>query len=102
MPSAFSMMISIVNVLFAAAGLIMTVYGVCYFKSGLIAKTLKRGMLVGTLLLVHFLPTALATNGLVPFTGIEDVTGLLFMASLVYLTYGFINDFKNLDKLKPL
>ena len=76
----------------------MVAYGVNYFKSGLLAKTMKRVRLVAALLLLYFFTQALIAIDFLPSnTLIDDVLGTLVMLSLIYLAYNFINDWKSLD-----
>ena len=87
-----------VNVGLSILVLGMTIYGVSYFKSGLLVKTLRRAWLLAILLFSYFLTQALVAMDLLPSeTPIDDVLGTLFMLSMIYLAYGFINDWKTLQ-----
>lgn len=91
-----------VNVGLSILVLGMVAYGVNYFKSGLLAKTMRRARLVAILLLLYFSTQALITIDLLPSnTPIDDVLGTLFMLSLIYLAYNFINDWKALQLNTP-
>jgi hypothetical protein len=73
-------------------------YGVNYFKKGLLVKSLSRARLVGGLLLLYFLTQALTATDMLPSnTPIDDFLGTFFMLSLIYLAYGFINDWKTME-----
>ena len=86
-----------VNVGLSILVLGMVAYGVNYFKSGLLAKTMRRARLVATLLLLYFFTEALIAIDLLPSNSpIDDVLGTLFMLSMIYLAYNFINDWKTL------
>jgi hypothetical protein len=75
----------------------MIAYGVNYFKKGLLVKTLSRARIMGALLFLYFLTQALAAIDVLPSnTPIDDVLGTLFMISMIYMAYGFINDWKTL------
>lgn len=84
-----------VNVCLSVLILGMVAYGVNYFKSGILVKTLSRARLVGALLFLYFLTQALAAVDILPSnTPVDDILGTFFMLSLIYLAYGFINDWK--------
>ena len=86
-----------VNVALSVLVLGMVVYGVKYFKSGILVRTLSRARIVGALLFLYFLTQALVAVDIIPSsTPIDDVLGTLFMLSLIYLTYGFTNDWKTI------
>jgi hypothetical protein len=87
-----------VNVGLSVLVLGMVAYGVSYFKSGLLVKTLRRARLLVALLFLYFLTIALTAIDVLPSnTPIDDVLGTLFMLSIIYLAYGFINDWKTLS-----
>jgi len=74
-------------------------YGVRYFKKGLLVKTLGRARLAGVLLFLYFLVESMtAVDILAANTPIDDVLGTLFMLSLIYMAYGYINDWKTLGQ----
>ena len=87
-----------VNVGLSVLVLGMVAYGVNYFKSGLLVKTLRRSGLLAVLLFLYFLTQALTAMDILPSnTPIDDVLGTLFMLSFIYLAYRFINDWKTLQ-----
>jgi hypothetical protein len=93
---------SSVNVALSILVLGMVAYGVNYFKSGLLAKTMSRARLVAILLLLYFSTQALIAIDFLPSnTPVDDVLGTLFMVSMIYLTYNFINDWKALQLDTP-
>jgi len=52
---------------------------------------------VGLLLFLYFLTESLVAVDILPSnTPIDDILGTLFMLSMIYLAYGFINDWKTL------
>lgn len=89
-----------VGLLFAAVNVCLSVlilgivaYGVNYFKGGVLVKTLRRARLAGALLFLYFLTQALVAMDILPSnTPVDDILGTFFMLSLIYLAYGFIND----------
>jgi len=96
------LLFSSVNVGLSILVLGMAAYGVNYFKSGLLAKTMKRARLVAILLLLYFSTQALIAIDFLPSnTPIDDVLGTLFMLSMIYLAYNFINDWKTLQLDTP-
>jgi hypothetical protein len=86
-----------VNVCLSVLILGIVAYGVNYFKSGVLAKTLSRARIVGVLLFLYFLTQALIAVDVLPsITAVDDLLGTLFMLSFIYLAYGFVNDWKTL------
>ena len=87
-----------VNVGLSLIVLSMIAYGVRFFKKGLLVKTLNRARLVGLLLFLYFFIESLVAVDVLPSnTPIDDVLGTLLMLSMIYLAYGFINDWKTLQ-----
>jgi hypothetical protein len=87
-----------VNVGLSILVLGMVIYGVNYFKTGLLAKTMRRARLVAVFLLLHFFTRALFATDLLPSNSpIDNILEILSMLSLVYLVYYFINDWKALQ-----
>ena len=92
------MFFSSLNVGLSIVVLGLVAYGVNYFKSGLLAKTIKRARLVAVLLLLYFFTqTLIAIDFLPSNTLIDDVLATLAVLSLIYLAYNFIKDWKSLD-----
>ena len=76
----------------------MIAYGVKFFKNGLLVKTLNRARLLGLLLFLYFFTESLVAVDFLPSNSpIDDVLGTLLMLSMIYLAYGFINDWKTLQ-----
>lgn len=87
-----------VNVLLSLLGFVVVLVGIKRFKTGLLVKTLKRATPVGILLFLFFVTQALvAIDGLPSNTPIDDALGTLFMVGLLYVTYGFVNDWTHMD-----
>ena len=85
-----------VNVGLSILVLGIVAYGMNYFKEGLLAKTLSRARPAAVLLLLYFLTRALITMGLLlSNTYVDDVLGTLLVLSMIYLAYGYVNDWKN-------
>jgi hypothetical protein len=77
--------------------LLVSVYGVKYFKSGVVARTMKRILPSTVLLFVYFLTQAFIATDLLPaITVTDDILGTLFMLAVLYSVYGMINDWRNL------
>jgi hypothetical protein len=86
-----------VNVGLTVLVLGMMAYGVNYFKRGLLVKTLKRACLLAVLMFLYFLTEAFVAVDIVPSnTPVDDILGTLFMLSMIYVAYGFINDWRSL------
>jgi methionine-rich copper-binding protein CopC len=63
------------------------------------AKTIRRLWIVAAILFVYFATQALVAFDYLPSTTpIDDVLGTLFMLALVYVAYGFLNDWKKFEK----
>lgn len=93
---------SSVNVGLSILVLGMVIYGLNYFQSGLLAKTMRRARLVAILFLLYFSTQALSAVDFLPSnSAIDDVLGTLFMLSMIYLAYNFINDWKRLQLDTP-
>jgi hypothetical protein len=93
MPSVFSSPRSTLTIF------VLSVWGVNYFKRGTFATTLRRVWIVALLLFTYFVTEAMVAYGyLESTTPIDDVLGTLFMVALLYVAYGFVNDWKNLSK----
>lgn len=91
-----------VNVLLSFLGFVLVLVGIRRFKTGLIAKTLKRSIPAGILLFLFFVTEALVAIDVLPSnTPIDDILGTLFMVGLLYVTYGFVNDWTHLDSALP-
>ena len=86
------------NLLIAFIGNVFVVMGIIRFKTGLLAVTLKRAFLTGVFLFLFFLVEALMATDILPSnTSIGYVLGTLFMLSLLYVTYSFVNDWTHLE-----
>ena len=86
------------NVLLSFLGFVLVLVGIRRFKTGLLVKTLKRAITPGILLFVFFVTEALIAIGSVPSdTPIDDILGTMFMVGLLYVTYGFVNDWTHMD-----
>jgi amino acid transporter len=86
-----------VNVVFSFLGFALVAVGIRRFKTGLLVKTLKRAIPAGLLLFLFFVAEALIAVDFLPSnTPIDDVLGTLFMVGLLYVTYGFVNDWTKL------
>jgi len=95
------LLFSSVNVGLSILVLGLVTYGVNYFKSGLLAKTMRRARLVASLLVLYFSTQALIEIDFLPSnTAIGDVLGTLFILTFIYLVYNFINDWRALDTLR--
>jgi hypothetical protein len=76
----------------------VVIWGMRYFKQGILVKTLRRASLAAILLFLTFSANALVAVDLLPSnTDIDDTLGVLFMLALLYLTYGFVNDWRTLS-----
>ena len=74
--------------------------GIRQFKGGLLEKTLKRAIPAGTLLFLFFISEALVgLDTLTVHTYVDDVLTTLFMFGLLYVTFGFINDWTHLENV---
>jgi hypothetical protein len=68
-----------------------------YFKNGLLAKALNRAWIPAIAIALFFLAEALVAIDILPSnTPIDDMLGTIFMLGLLYVTSGFINDWKKL------
>ena len=93
-----------VGLLFASANVGLSIlilgivlYGVRYFKKGLLVKTLDRAQIAAVFLFLYFLTESMVVTDVLPAnTPIDDVLGTFLMFSLIYLAYGYINDWKTL------
>ena len=86
------------NVLLAGLGFLLIVVGIRRFETGLLAKALKRGIPVGIIIFLYFLTQIWIALGFLPAdTPIEGILGTLFMLGLLYVTYGFVNDWTHAD-----
>lgn len=95
-----TLVLSWINAVLAFGGVIMTLWGTYHFKSGLVAKTLRRGQPAAFLLFIYFFVFALAGYDVGPSVGIEDILVTAFMLAITYATYGFISDWTHLERLK--
>jgi uncharacterized membrane protein len=87
-----------VNVLLSFLGFVLVLVGIRRFKTGLIVKTLKRSIPAGILLCLFFVTEALVAIDVLPSnTPIDEVLGTMFMVGLLYVTYGFVNDWTHMD-----
>jgi hypothetical protein len=92
-----------VNVVFSFLGFVLVVVGIRRFKTGLLVKTLKRAIPAGILLFLFFAAEALIAVDFLPSsTLIDDVLGTLFMVGLLYVTYGFVNDWSKIDSNRKI
>ncbi len=98
MPDSIALVLAALNSFLAFGGVLMTVWGQYYFKSGVLVKTLRRGTLAAVLLFLHFLLQVMESVGLSSAGGFESVLELLFTLALAYTTYGFINDWRSLNE----
>jgi branched-subunit amino acid transport protein AzlD len=90
------------NVLLSFLGFVLVLVGIRRFKTGLIVKTLKRSIPAGVFLFLFFATEALVAIDVLPSnTPIDDILGTLFMVGLLYVTYGFVNDWTHLDSTLP-
>jgi len=86
------------NVIISIVGFFLIFVGIRRFKTGLLVKTLKRAVPAGLLLFLYFVTVALVAIDVLPSaTPIDDVLGTLFMLALLYVTYGFMNDWTRMD-----
>jgi hypothetical protein len=77
--------------------LLVSVYGVKYFKSGVVARTMKRFLPSTVVLFLYFLTQAFIAMDLLPATTVIDgILGTLFMLAVLCFIYGMINDWRNL------
>lgn len=91
-----------VNVLLSFLGFVLVLVGIRRFKTGLIVKTLKRSIPAGLLLFLFFVTEALVAIDVLPSnTPIDDVLGTIFVVGLLYVTYGFVNDWTHMDSALP-
>jgi hypothetical protein len=61
-------------------------------------KTLKRAGLAAILLFLTFSADSLVAADVVPSnTDIDDIRSVRFMLALLYLAYGFVNDWRTLN-----
>ena len=89
---------AITNALLAFVILCVVIWGIRYFKQGILVKTLRRAGLAAILLFFTFSADALVAVDVLPSnTDIDDALGVLFMLALLYLAYGFINDWRTLS-----
>jgi len=66
----------------------------------LLVRALKRAILVGILLFLYFLTQIWIDLGILPpDTPIEGVLGTLFMLGLLFVVYGFVNDWTHADEM---
>jgi len=86
------------NVMLSGLGFLLILVGIRRFETGLLARALKRGIPVGILIFLYFLTQIWISMGLLPAdTPMEGVLGTLFMIGLIYVTYGFVNDWTHAD-----
>jgi hypothetical protein len=91
------LILAMLNALLVLIMSCIVVWGVRYFKQGILIKTLKRTGLAAALLFLTFSADALVAADILPSnTDIDDLLGLLFMLALLYLAYGFVNDWRKL------
>jgi hypothetical protein len=87
-----------VNVLLSGFGFLLILIGIRRFATGLLVKALKRAIPVRILLFLYFLTQIWITMSLLPpDTPIEGILGTLFMVGLLYVAYGFVNDWTHAD-----
>jgi hypothetical protein len=87
-----------VNVLLSGFGFLLILVGIRRFETGLLVRALKRGIPVGIILFLYFLTQIWIAMGLLPpDTPMEGILGTLFMVGLLYVTYGFVNDWTHAD-----
>ena len=86
------------NVLLSGFGFLLILVGIRRFETGLLVRALKRGIPVGIILFLYFLTQIWIAMGLLPpDTPMEGILGTLFMVGLLYVTYGFVNDWTHAD-----
>jgi hypothetical protein len=90
---------SITDTVIMFFGMVMVLYGQYYFKEGLLVKTLQRAFVVSVIILLHFFLGMLNDLSLVVVpSAAGNFLELAFTVGLVYLTYAFVNDWRNLGK----
>ncbi|MGA3406559.1 MAG: hypothetical protein ABSD49_12575 [Candidatus Bathyarchaeia archaeon] len=99
MNDLLSTLVSLVNTVIMAFGIVTTIYGWYYFKGGIVAKTLERACFVAVILFLHFLLNFLAAVDVLVVPVIGEILEFAFTVGLVYLAVAFVRDWKNLGKV---
>ena len=90
---------AVLNIGLSIVTLLFVIRGIRHFKTGLLAKSMKRALPVAILLTLFFLTEALiAIDAFPAATPIDDVLGTLFMLSFLLLAYGFVNDWMHVGE----
>lgn len=88
---------AVINLGLGFFSIVLVFRAVRYFKDSLLAKALKRAWIPAIAIALFFLAEALAAIDVLPSsTPIDDILGTIFMLRLLYVTRGFINDWKEL------
>lgn len=97
MPDLVELSFACLNIALSLAGLVLVLIGIRRFKRGLLERTLKRAIPAGILLFLFFISEALVGLDILPVHSyVDDVLGTLFMLGLLYVAFGFINDWTRL------
>ena len=89
-----------VNMLLSGFGFLLILVGIRRFETGLLVKALKRAIPVGILLFLYFLTQIWIAIGILPpDTPMEGILGTLFMLGLLFVAYGFVNDWTHADEM---
>jgi uncharacterized membrane protein YozB (DUF420 family) len=89
--------LAMLNVVLSGVGFLLIIAGIRWFETGLFVRALKRAIPAGLLLFLLFFTKAMVAMGALPSDSlIEDILGTLFMLGLLFVTYGLVNDWKQL------
>jgi hypothetical protein len=97
MHDAIGLAFAMINLGLGFFSIVLVFRAVRYFKDGLLAKALKRAWIPAIAIALFFTVEALTAIDVLPSnTPIDDIIGTIFMLGLLYVTRGFINDWKEL------